>query len=1361
VIRLGIILSLLRFYIGDVLMNKFLAILVALFAVNSFAQGYSVEFEYDRDGAAQCDYSMRANAVFYTCTPTLGWTIVKTELYELNGDRLKPNYNTEECTNSDKSGTCFALGSSQKYVVKVSTKGPKFIYDKEGSAQCVVVANGETADHIACTKNDGWEINRVVVKKEDGEVAGEYDAGDYSNIVFLEEQNFDVYVYTNGPKFVYEPEGSAQCKYVAANKTEGVSEHIECYANEGYKIEKLGLYDQNGIERTTYQGTLNKVEYNANYTYKVSAVCSDCYHVSRYSNDNVDYDINGEGHLVAEKGTKIEVTVTPKPGYEVNEITYKACSYDNFKWTCKGNTCSFNMPGCSVSLNADVSVINYSIVYNLDGATSNENPDAYKVTDGTVTLKNPVKSGYGFAGWYSDKDFTNKVEKLTIDKVQELAVDKKVTLYAMWDKLIVAENDCYKLSTADDLYQFAQVVAGSHKYIAQNQKACGSMQNDIVLNENVLAQFDETGNLKPDGDVSGFKTWTPIGYGASFLGKFYGNGHAVKGLYFDGSSEAGLFGYVGKLNWQKSDITVIIDGVGIEDSYMKAGVVGGVVGTAWHAEVTKSYNKGIMIGEKVGGIVGFAAGVKMKNCYNTGFLKGERVGGIVGDASMVDEVLKNSVVNSYNVGSLVSDSEHPHIGGIVGFKGNGTEYYPVLENSYFLAEDNEEDFHDGTVAIALHEGMDGSVWGQYVGHDELPHFDASGFGRIKFDITFVANGGTVAGGSTMQYEYRDTKKFPVATRDGYILAGWFENEDLSGISRYSIEYYEGITGPKTYYAKWAKVEDGCMLIADATDLYGFSNYVGTAEGDNVAGDNICAKLVADIVVNEKVLGEDGCMADNSCRVWTPVGYYNKPFRGTFDGRGHVIKGLFYDGDQPFVGGLPFVGLFGYVKGASHLVVEGERDVDEIFDSYTTISNVGVEDSYFKSVEAVAGIASYANHVNITNAYNASSVIGGDYIGGLVGSGKYVNITNAYNIGSISAAGNASGLVGASYDNDIRFFNSYSLTKPLPSNDENEVEGVVVADENDFKDGTVARKLHAADAIWAQDVEGGEEHPMLRTYRDYGAVVVALDNSTATIDGKSNVAAELDKDVVVTGDVTFNRAFAAGKYATIMLPFATEAKNIDGAKFYKFVGVADGQVQVTVASEIEAHTPYIVVTEADVTALTIKGGEDGVTLKKTVDASTKSTIDNWEFVGVYAYKAWADGDEELGTAYGFAGKEGNSVAIGTFGKIADGAYIYPMRGYLRYSAPAAKPAPAYAPAAGYSSAREAAARAQIELPDEMDVVIVGSGNDDRTVIGSLKTRTGEFRSNAADRWFDMRGRKLNGKPSVKGTYYKNGKIVIVK
>jgi len=44
--------------------------------------------------------------------------------------------------------------------------------------------------------------------------------------------------------------------------------------------------------------------------------------------------------------------------------------------------------------------VDYTITYNLDGGTvSQSNPPGYNVTDDAITLHNPVKAGYTFAGW--------------------------------------------------------------------------------------------------------------------------------------------------------------------------------------------------------------------------------------------------------------------------------------------------------------------------------------------------------------------------------------------------------------------------------------------------------------------------------------------------------------------------------------------------------------------------------------------------------------------------------------------------------------------------------------------------------------------------------------------------------------------------------------------------------------------------------------------------------------------------------------------------------------------------------------------------------------------------------------------------
>ena len=78
--------------------------------------------------------------------------------------------------------------------------------------------------------------------------------------------------------------------------------------------------------------------------------------------------------------------------------------------------------------------------------------------------------------------------------------------------------------------------------------------------------------------------------------------------------------------------------------------------------------------------------------------------------------------------------------------------------------------------------------------------------------------------------------------------------------------------------------------------------------------------------------------------------------------------------------------------------------------------------------------------------------------------------------------------------------------------------------------------------------------------------------------------------------------------------------------------------------------------------------------------------------------------------------------------------------------------------GSSSAKSAVGGTDLsELPETMDVILV---DEKGTTIGggTVNMVTGQFRM---DHWYDLQGRKLQGKPTTKGTYYHNGKMVIVK
>jgi uncharacterized repeat protein (TIGR02543 family) len=71
----------------------------------------------------------------------------------------------------------------------------------------------------------------------------------------------------------------------------------------------------------------------------------------------------------------------------------------------------------------------YKITYVLNGGQNNsQNPSSYT---SSVTLKNPTRKGYTFAGWYTDKNFKHKVTKLS---------GKSCTVYARWKKVTVAKG---------------------------------------------------------------------------------------------------------------------------------------------------------------------------------------------------------------------------------------------------------------------------------------------------------------------------------------------------------------------------------------------------------------------------------------------------------------------------------------------------------------------------------------------------------------------------------------------------------------------------------------------------------------------------------------------------------------------------------------------------------------------------------------------------------------------------------------------------------------------------------------------------------------------------------------------------------
>ncbi len=192
-------------------------------------------------------------------------------------------------------------------------------------------------------------------------------------------------------------------------------------------------------------------------------------------------------------------------------------------------------------------------------------------------------------------------------------------------------------------------------------------------------------------------------------------------------------------------------------------------------------------------------------------------------------------------------------------------------------------------------------------------------------------------------------------------------------------------------------------------------------------------------------------------------------------------------------------------------------------------------------------------------------------------------------------------------------------------------------------------------------------------------------------------------------------------------------------------------------KIEKNQPYGLKVNGQNKATFITNTAGGITIHATSsnDNLINAFAENWEFRGTYTYKKWGEGDSQIGHVYGFAANgKGENIKAGQFVRVAAGASIKPMRAYLYYNK---SPSTSNAPAPANSNVLAKAA-AEEELPESIEVIFRDK-NGEVMSIAQMNIMTGEI--TAVEGWFDLKGRKLNQKPTQKGTYFNNGKKVVIK
>ena len=626
------------------------------------------------------------------------------------------------------------------------------------------------------------------------------------------------------------------------------------------------------------------------------------------------------------------------------------------------------------------------------------------------------------------------------------------------------------------------------------------------------------------------------------------------------------------------------------------------------------------------------------------------------------------------------------------------------------------EYADHSIGIGYNEGGTFSCDKITIGGEETNFIETSPFifPERTYTVAFDGNGGSGSMESQI-LNLGNVLQANTFTRQGYVFDGWNTAKDGSGMSfkdGAKVLEFLGTNTNVTFYAQWW---DGTFSnVVDLADLTG--NYVAEL------GDVLTGKLGG----NYKVSIADGAIVElngvtidginNRGYIWAGITCEGSCTIVLAEGSTNTLKGFFED----------YPGI--YVPEGSTLTIEGSGTLEASSNGW----GAGIGGGYQISC---GNIVIKGGTVTATGGQHASGIGGGhDAFGG------DITITN-----------------GVTKVTAIKDVNApYSIGKGYSG-----IVGTITIGSNVVIDGIKESPYEFIPPLFEVVEKDG------KTLASFNGNFIGTEPLV--------IAEETSVD-----KIEFNRSFPTGKFSTVVLPFdvkTSEVSGLDAVLRYNGIGkdkdgndaikmkvlwatdkwVEDNQIKDKNDKLMQyahvgltANTPYMM----QMSNPTFKINNTApIVLKQTAKAETDK--DGWTFCGTWEYKKWAEGDPELGYAYGFAASasDDDKIQVGDFVRVGVGAWIAPMRAYLVSSN--VRKVQAIRANGAYVKRPSVV---QEELPELMSVIIGGdedSSEEQTTVIGHFNTRTGEFKMNrsAGARTFDLKGRYVGDKANrARGAYY---------
>ena len=631
---------------------------------------------------------------------------------------------------------------------------------------------------------------------------------------------------------------------------------------------------------------------------------------------------------------------------------------------------------------------------------------AARITGNVICMSEEALSGFSSYKWTEldfDKYWTVVVDKTPVlkyfakDQVSIEGIAKGFNT-AWYDE----EATTYIISSREDLYGM-QMLAMTTDFAGKTFK----LRNDIVINE---------GDAKAWVKTAPEYIWTPIGNMTTgnvkqFQGTFDGQGHTISGMYATGTSCVGLFGIIGEKGLVKNlklANSYIINESEKADSW---GITGSIVGQLRGKLDTIYVDKTVTVTSQskyTGGVVGMARkNTTISNCWSAAHAKGIAItGGIVGSVFEGTHLFEHCLYS----GEIEYEANIGGICGIVESNADVTITDSLNVGKIGVNKGETKKYGQGAILARVISGKV-TLKDVYATSEscskaiDYPNDKVSGKAILISEDTMKGNDG-------YHYTYLDFNKFwSVVAKGTPILKSFAEKSPSVAKLKKKVDFSWYKDGKKEYTIKTKEQLLGFAMMS-ASDTF---------EGKTI-------KLGADIKLNDGNASDWANTAPEN--VWTPVGNITSGnvsmFRGTFDGQGHIISGMYAKGTS-CVGLFGIVGVKGLVKNlklANSYIVNENKEADSWGITGSVVGQLRgkLDTIYVDSTVTVTSQSLYTGGVagmtrdntTISNCWSAAYVKGIAITGGIVGTafgGKHI-IEHCLNSGAIDYAANIGGMCGA-------------------------------------------------------------------------------------------------------------------------------------------------------------------------------------------------------------------------------------------------------------------------------------------------------------------------------------------------------------